>query len=79
MRLAVADADRLVDRLRTVADAGQSSFSAPKDECPLTHAPPSADHIIVLDRGSVAEEGSHEKLLALGGIYRGLWEAQIEK
>jgi len=34
------------------------------------------DRIIVLDQGRVAEDGSHAELLALGGIYAGLWERQ---
>lgn len=34
------------------------------------------DHIVVLDRGHIVEQGSHEQLLASGGVYRGLWEAQ---
>ncbi len=35
-----------------------------------------ADKIFVLKRGELAETGTHEQLLAKGGIYRGLYEAQ---
>ncbi len=35
-----------------------------------------ADEIIVLDGGRVAEQGSHETLLAAGGIYAEMFEAQ---
>jgi ATP-binding cassette subfamily B protein len=35
-----------------------------------------ADQILVLDQGRVAEQGSHETLLAKGGIYAQMWEAQ---
>ena len=35
-----------------------------------------ADRIIVLNGGRVAEEGTHENLLASGGLYRKLYEAQ---
>ncbi len=39
-----------------------------------------ADHILVLDDGKVAEYGSHEELLANGGIYRSLFDKQqLEK
>lgn len=34
------------------------------------------DRIIVLDQGRVAEDGSHDELLKLGGIYAGLWSHQ---
>lgn len=34
------------------------------------------DRIIVLDRGQIAEEGSHAELLQRGGIYAGLWNHQ---
>ena len=45
----------------------------------VTHRLASARHfdkIIVIDQGKVAEEGSHEELIALGGKYRSLWDKQ---
>ena len=38
-----------------------------------------ADLIIVLDRGHMVEEGTHESLLASPGLYHNLWMAQIER
>lgn len=35
-----------------------------------------ADHIYVLDHGTVAESGSHEELLSRRGLYERLWTAQ---
>ncbi|XVH33717.1 ABC transporter ATP-binding protein (plasmid) [Haloferacaceae archaeon DSL9] len=35
-----------------------------------------ADTIVVLDRGRVVERGTHEKLLAAGGLYANLWGVQ---
>lgn len=35
-----------------------------------------ADMIIVLSAGQVAEQGTHEELLAMNGVYANLWEAQ---
>ena len=32
-----------------------------------------ADRIVVLDCGKVAESGTHEELLQLGGVYAGLY------
>ncbi len=36
-----------------------------------------ADMIIVLDKGRVAERGTHEELLARGGIYRRIFDLQM--
>ena len=39
-----------------------------------------ADHIAVLEDGRLAEYGTHEELLDLGGIYRGIYDKQqLEK
>lgn len=38
-----------------------------------------ADRIIVLDRGRVAEQGSHRELLGLGGLYATMHHAQGER
>ena len=37
-----------------------------------------ADHILVMDQGRVAEEGTHSALLAKGGIYAGLYQLQFK-
>lgn len=36
-----------------------------------------ADRIVVLDQGMIAEQGTHQKLLANGGIYQRLYEQQL--
>lgn len=38
-----------------------------------------ADRILVLDGGSIIEQGTHAELMARGGAYRSLFEAQFEK
>lgn len=34
------------------------------------------DRVIVLDKGRIVEEGSHESLVARGGLYAQLWKRQ---
>ena len=38
-----------------------------------------ADQILVLDKGSVIERGTHQSLLAEGGAYRRLYDAQLRE
>lgn len=35
-----------------------------------------ADHIIVLDRGKIVDEGTHAQLIGRGGLYKQYWEIQ---
>jgi len=41
------------------------------------HSIKMADKIYLLDNGSIKEEGTHESLLALNGIYSQLYQKQI--
>jgi ABC-type multidrug transport system fused ATPase/permease subunit len=36
-----------------------------------------ADHILVMDRGRIVERGTHDQLLATGGLYSQLYETQF--
>lgn len=35
------------------------------------------DRILVFDKGKIMEDGTHQELLAKGGLYKALWDAQI--
>jgi ABC-type multidrug transport system fused ATPase/permease subunit len=36
-----------------------------------------ADLIVVLDEGKIAEQGTHDELLARGGLYADLYQKQL--
>ena len=38
-----------------------------------------ADHILVLDDGVIVEKGSHDQLLELGGVYKTLYDKQLQE
>lgn len=40
------------------------------------HTIQKADKIVVIDKGQIAEEGTHEHLLASKGLYKSLWDEQ---
>ena len=47
----------------------------------ITHEPDGldqVDHIVILDQGKVAEQGSHQKLRHAGGPYQRMWEDDYE-
>jgi ATP-binding cassette subfamily B protein len=35
------------------------------------------DRILVFDKGKIVEDGTHSDLLARGGVYKNLWNAQV--
>jgi ATP-binding cassette subfamily B protein len=37
-----------------------------------------ADELLVVDAGEVAEHGTHDELIAQGGLYAGMFAAQAE-
>jgi subfamily B ATP-binding cassette protein MsbA len=38
-----------------------------------------ADHIFVIESGHVREAGTHQELLAMGGLYSSLYNIQFNK
>lgn len=67
--------DQILQNLKTLR-SGKTNLIIAHRISTVQHA----DHILVLDHGRAAEYGTHEELLALGGIYRDLFDRQqLEK
>jgi subfamily B ATP-binding cassette protein MsbA len=65
------ESERLVQDALQLLCQGRTTFIVTHRLATLRRA----DQIVVLDRGSVVERGTHEELIASGGRYFGLWEA----
>ncbi|WP_458119087.1 ABC transporter ATP-binding protein [Paenibacillus sp. Z6-24] len=62
---------RIIENIRTKR-AGKTTLIATHRLSAIEHA----DHIVVLDRGKIIEEGTHTELLKAGGWYREQYERQ---
>jgi len=62
------------------APAGQLTALAGRTSLVIAHRLSTvreADHILVVDHGRIRERGSHERLLAAGGLYADLYQTQF--
>jgi len=65
----------IAHRLRTVVEAGKLCSST-LFRFHDTHYMCRLDVIIVMKDGQVVEQGTHEELLDLGGLYSSMWQKQ---
>ena len=67
------ETERLIHRAMVAVMQGRTTFVIAHRLSTVQNA----DHIIVLDRGRIVEQGSHEQLDAIGGIYHEILELQL--
>ncbi|OGV45025.1 MAG: hypothetical protein A2017_05755 [Lentisphaerae bacterium GWF2_44_16] len=60
------------ETLSRIAQSGRTIISVTHRLASIANA----NKIFVMDKGKLAESGTHQELLAFGGIYKGLWEKQ---
>lgn len=70
-----AQSETLVAEALTAASGGRTTLVIAHRLATIRKA----DHILVLDHGRLAEEGTHDDLLAKGGLYAGLYRLQFKE
>lgn len=70
-----SESEGLIQEGLTRLRAGRTTFVIAHRLSTIT----SADQIVVLEGGEIAERGTHEELVALGGRYRALYERQYRQ
>ena len=63
--------ERILERLRDIMAGRTTILIAHRISTVMA-----ADHIVVLDEGRIAEEGTHGQLLERGGLYAGMFRRQ---
>lgn len=68
------ETEYLIQKALDVLMEGRTTFIIAQRLLTLKHA----DIILVLDRGRIAERGTHEELLAQNGLYRQIYDLQLK-
>jgi ATP-binding cassette, subfamily B, bacterial len=68
-----SESEALIQAGMSQAMAGKTVIAIAHRLSTLAHL----DRLIVLDRGRIVEDGTHDQLLARGGIYSALWSRQV--